>query len=514
MSVRASDGVFLELERDYQALQARRKNLKKMSSEALSDFSEEVLDFAKKFDRSLGAQDIAHNPLSDDFMKLAMKIDKLSSAVVRERKNRSGFLRAYYAVAGTPAPQLYAKCLRLSGKERFDAEVEQEKQKIDAAWSSKVTKAFEADPDASLGTKAGIEGRRWGTTYLLTAEQAEALRRRKTAYDQVQATLNVCERRGLTGEAAYETTKYMVKTAASTVQELAEQSVLTTGQAVMVGLGGPVYAVLILAWSAAFGVLEKGGNVLSRGFATLDAFLEQGIMRNVGKVPRKSDGSVDWSEGNALKNIGLGFLHSLRAPFFLSKILCSGVSAVTKAVEQGIGNFAKKNIIPLLGMGGTAIGAYFIAITLASVFTLGIPLAITAVGLTFALAGAALATYMRTKAKAQELVSLKLSPEEETMLMRHDYQQKQKQTLEMGPKDRQVVGAELQHRAVEAQALVEASRHSRVEQHPSLTPERASRPAITPVKNKSKSKLPGQGMPAGHQSKRKKRKGPTGSPHE
>jgi hypothetical protein len=407
-----------------------------MSSEPSIDVLKSAQDKIERWARDaksiVNQVSVEDTEILNDFFKLAVEMDEVASMVADAAKKLPFYKRLKNGLKTTSEFSAAGLYWEKTEKKKFDEAVQAEMNTIKQKWDEDVKRTFEADKNATAGAKAGIEGRRWAVPYTWTPAEADELRRKKEAFDKVQAVVTVHGRQNtLQGNLnkAGVSLGYAVKSILGTSISTVEEGVVSTGQALMVGLGGPGFAALMVGWRALIELpIFAFGTIAARALGTVDGFIGVGMDAAVERFndPKASTVAKVASAG-AVALTGL-----LRAPFYIGKAVGSGVAGAFRALDVAAGKFMKKNVVPLLGVAGTAVGAYFIAITVASAFTLGIPLALTLVGLACAGIGAGIATWMKGKAKASEYINMRLPPDEEAILKRYDYQEKQKpnKTLE------------------------------------------------------------------------------------
>jgi len=391
--------------------------LSRMPGEELRMHQQDVHDWTESIRNLISKAEESDSPVSDELRWLMKRTDELSKRIAEIAAKRFVITRKRYDLSTTPT--LVRDHFNKPDKKNFDAAVREKRKEMDEEWKKRIKQHFEASAGATLSTRAGIEGRRLGTPYIWNIAQAIKLRRKKEAFDQLTAIRKVYEDENSGLQASGKTLEYVIKAGLGTSITILEQGFLSFGSAILLILGGPGAMVLTLSWNAMFGLLPRILTEIARGLGTIDRFLN-GLVENAWDVWS----SAGWLQRSALAIpfiiLGLG-----KAVFFLSTTLISGISSILKAIDISIGDFAKKNVVPLLGLTGTAVGAYFLTMALVAGLTAVFPVVLVsmAVAAGCMLIGAVMVAYMKVKSKVKKAANQCLSPDEEAMLMRFDYEE-------------------------------------------------------------------------------------------
>lgn len=406
-------------------------NLSRLSAPKLREVQYQVDRLSEKvnaiFQVTLSPEE--DKALEQSLEQLAIDMDGFSSRVAKVASDKFSLPTRYLnGLRKEPEIRFKEKMWEKKEKKEFEELVEEEMLKMQKKWDESIVATFEAPEDAAMRAQIDKAAQRWVTPYL-SPGAAEELRRQKNAFDKLHAVKAVYNRQNnLNGKLknAGISVKYAVEAILGTSVAVVEEGVLKGGQAILVGLGGPGFAAVMLAWRAVIDLPIGALNLTAGVLGAADKLLEV----SWDKISKK----INDPKTTSLEKVGIGISIALlgapalaaRAVTYLGSGIASGIASGLKSFDVAFGKGIKKNIVPILSLAGTAAMAYFVAISVASVFTFGIPLAVTLAGLAAASIGGALSAWWKGRKKLKEYTDMKLPPDKELMLKRHDYVEKQK----------------------------------------------------------------------------------------
>ena len=292
--------------------------------------------------------------------------------------------------------------------------------------AEKIRRRFDANESSSKSRgilASAIDEFRNALTPPLLAVDVEELQRKRDALDAAKAARKIDEADETiigTVRGTIHQTKRFAEGAAKVLAEAAEETTGGILKAVAVAVGWPLILPIKLinqACAAAKYACCAADGILG--------FFDKGLDGLIGNMHRDEAGVLKFdSARNIAENIAKGLGHVLvRGPIVLGRGLAQIASIGSRWLERTIDADRWMKHTPVTA--GFAIGSIaavaIITLTVASIFTLGIPIAAVAVGLAAATVGALVHGYFKGKAKAKELSSLELAPADTTKLDKYEH---------------------------------------------------------------------------------------------
>lgn len=417
------------------------KVLRKMKGKDFREYRDDLKDFLKDFEvaaKGKEENDILENEGFEGTKTVAsvrLTLKNLRERVKAEKYHRTlrGRLRIKKPLtkeekAAKKEETEREKAIELQRIEKMLKEVDIEAEKIKAKRTKEANLRYGSHETASSSrgilTDAVDEFRNALISPLLDSDVIE-LQRKRDRLEALEAVRKMHAVRGEEVKGVIEKAKRVIAGTATVAGEFVEETTGGVFKAVTLFLAWPIVLPVKLLNTAFAGA--KYAFCFADGVL---GFLDKGLDGLFTKLDRNEDGSIKVSVANALK----GIPHVLiRGPILLVRGVCQGAAIGCRFLEKHIDadRWLKKSPVTagfVLGGVGTLL---LVGIVVASVFTLGIPIAALAGGLIAASIGAAVYGYFKGKAKKDELVSLKLSPSESSQLEKYEnaHQHRREQIL-------------------------------------------------------------------------------------
>ncbi len=454
--------------------EGKTASLASMNKEAFVAHSRALKDFSDEFEEvySNRAEQEILKKFGKNKQEILVILALLQSRVGDEEYNRS--FRGRLGIKKSLTKEEKAarkkeaeaeKAIELVKIRKMLEEVDVEVEKIRAKRVKEANFRYGTNETAShsrgILTDAVDEFRNALVSPLLDSDVIE-LQRKRDGLEALEAVREIHEARGENVAGIAEKAKRVIAGTATVVGKFAEETTGGVLKAVTLFLGWPIVLPVKLLNTAFAGA--------KYAFCFVDGvfgFFDKGLDGLFPNLDRKADGTIKVSAANALK----GIPHVLiRGPILLVRGVCQGAAIGFRFLEKHIDadRWLKKAPVTsgfVLGGVGTIL---LIGIVVASVFTLGIPIAALAGGLIAASIGAAIYGYFKGKAKKDELVSLKLSSSESSQLEKyehaHQHRIEQAPSLQTTaePKEDEKSGHDLSTEHIEAvtESLVQSSKKS------------------------------------------------------
>ena len=402
------------------ALQRSTNDLKKMGKNEFSEYANDLQDLVT----DMGVSSTTVEFPSPDIQSLQTQANVLTDRVDSEKFRRSwrGFLglEKKSPLAKGEAEQKTTAPTPQEELDKFNKEVDRIKQERLKTSIANMQPDSKANDSRSIIASSVDEFRHALTPPLLDEDVVE-LQEKRDALDKAQAVGNLYHLGGNNIRAVLDKMKRVATGAASVLGEFAEE---TTG-------GTMKAAALFLAWPLILPVKVANQACSAAKYAccAVDGvlgFIDKGLDLLIGNMERTEAGKFVLNTENVIKGTAHVVLRSLPVAFrAASQAAAIGCRWLEKHIDAD--RWLKKSPVT----GGFAVGsvgaAILITVTIASVFSFGIPLAMLGLGFAVATIGALAQGYFKGKAKAEELATLKLNPSDTAKLDKHEYEHQHQQ---------------------------------------------------------------------------------------